>query len=174
MHALIELQMPTEANLQLHFLPAKILADEVAEVKKYFEIYSVRQNDFLENSLRGHLLLGESVQAPSGYKSVVLQDSRGAHRKLKIKGCFQDFTYWNYDRSPKQANVYKQALQALHISEVTERLFPTNASLKYYYTIDDELISTTSGITKLQKSFLFCMYRKEKVELKRTQSESIG
>ncbi|KAL9926042.1 uncharacterized protein ACN2A1_015123 isoform 3-T3 [Glossina fuscipes fuscipes] len=32
MHALIELQMPTEANLQLHFLPAKILADEVAEL----------------------------------------------------------------------------------------------------------------------------------------------
>uniref|UniRef100_A0A1B0FPE8 Uncharacterized protein n=1 Tax=Glossina morsitans morsitans TaxID=37546 RepID=A0A1B0FPE8_GLOMM len=117
MHALIELQMPTEVDLRLHFLPAKILADEEAEVKKYFEINSVRQNDFLENSLRGHSLLGESIQVPSGFKSVVLQDSRGAHRKLKIKGCFQDFTYWNYDRSPGQADVYKQALEALHISE---------------------------------------------------------
>uniref|UniRef100_A0A1A9UXI5 Uncharacterized protein n=1 Tax=Glossina austeni TaxID=7395 RepID=A0A1A9UXI5_GLOAU len=118
MHALIELQMPTEAaGLQLHFLPAKILADEAAEVKKYFDIYSATQNNFLENSLRGHSLLGESVQVPSGFKSVVLQDSRGAHRKLKVKGCFQDFTYWNYDRSPGQADVYKQALEALHISE---------------------------------------------------------
>uniref|UniRef100_A0A1A9WXJ8 Uncharacterized protein n=1 Tax=Glossina brevipalpis TaxID=37001 RepID=A0A1A9WXJ8_9MUSC len=124
MHAVIEvLQAPIEAGLQLHFLPTKILADEVTKVKNYFDIYtSSTYEGFLENSLRGHLLLGEKIQVPGGFKTVVLQESdkppSDVQRKLKIKGCFQDFIYWNYDRSTKQANLYKQAIEALRISDV--------------------------------------------------------
>ncbi|KAM7342321.1 ribonuclease H2 subunit C [Cochliomyia hominivorax] len=114
----------TEENqLKLHFLPAKIQGDGQANVEKYFDPYTRKDHGILTNALRGYPLQGEILKVPDGYKGLVLQETRKpldeeADRTLRIKGCFEDFTYWNYDKIPSLSDGYKQALKVLNLAEV--------------------------------------------------------
>ncbi|XP_075160525.1 ribonuclease H2 subunit C [Haematobia irritans] len=108
-------------NLQMHFLPAKINGDGVANVDSYFNVYTRRENGCLKNCLRGYPLEGEEKSVPSNYKGLVLQETRKpldeeADRILRVKGTFKNFTYWNYDKIPSAADGYNQALQLLDIA----------------------------------------------------------
>lgn len=54
---------------------------------------------------------------------LVLQETRKpldeeADRILRVKGTFENFTYWNYDKVPSAADGYNQALQIVDIAEV--------------------------------------------------------
>lgn len=112
-----------ENQLNLHYLPAKIQGDGQANVEKYFDPYTHKEHGFLSNALRGYPLQGEVLKVPEGYKGIVVQETRKpldeqADRTLRIKGTFEEFTYWNYDKIPSLSDGYKQALQILNLAEV--------------------------------------------------------
>lgn len=112
-----------ENQLNLHYLPAKIQGDGQANVEKYFDPYTHKEYGFLSNALRGYPLQGEVLKVPEGYKGIVVQETRKpldeqADRTLRVKGTFEEFTYWNYDKIPSLSDGYKQALQILNLTEV--------------------------------------------------------
>lgn len=117
-------QLNTESgNLKLHYLPAKIQGDGPANVEKYFDPYTRAEDGVLTNSLRGYPLQGKVLKVIDGYKGLVLQETRkpldeAADRILRIKGSFEEFTYWNYDKIPSNADGFHQALQVLDIAKV--------------------------------------------------------
>ncbi|XP_023304182.2 ribonuclease H2 subunit C [Lucilia cuprina] len=109
-------------QLNLHYLPAKIQGDGPANVEKYFNPYTHKDQGILSNALRGYPLQGEILKVPEGFKGLVVQETRKpldeeADRLLRIKGSFEEFTYWNYDKIPSVADGYKQALQILRLAE---------------------------------------------------------
>lgn len=41
-----------------------------------------------------------------------------AERILRVKGTFEEFTYWNYDKIPSASDGYTQALQIVQLADV--------------------------------------------------------
>lgn len=95
----------------------------MANVGRYFDPYSRMDQGYLSNALRGYPLQGEVLKVPESYRGLVLQETRKpldeeADRTLRIKGTFEELTYWNYDKIPSLSDGYKQALQLLNLAEV--------------------------------------------------------
>ncbi|XP_013119430.2 ribonuclease H2 subunit C [Stomoxys calcitrans] len=109
-----------KSNLNMHFLPAQIKGDGDANVDSYFNVYTRQEQGVLTNSLRGYPLQGKTKSVPTNYKALVLQETQKpldeeADRVLRIKGSFNEFTYWNYDKIPSASDGYNQAMQLLDI-----------------------------------------------------------
>lgn len=70
----------------------------------------------LSNSLRGYPLNGCKFTVPDTHEGVIFQETQRpldetADRTFKVKGVFNEFTYWNYDKIPSHDDKLKQALQ---------------------------------------------------------------
>lgn len=134
-------QLNTADNqLNLHYLPVKIQGDGHANVEKYFHPYTHKEQGVLSNALRGYPLQGEVLKVPEGYKGLVLQETRKpldeeADRTLRIKGSFEEFTYWNYDKIPSLSDGYKQALQVLKLADVVSCKFVIYLKEQFEFTI---------------------------------------
>ncbi|XP_037944780.1 uncharacterized protein LOC119680381 [Teleopsis dalmanni] len=110
-----------DQKLKIHYFPAKIDGEGETNADDYFNNYTKHEHGCLSNALRGFPLQGEVSTVPDNFKAVVLQETNkpldeDADRKLRITGCFEDFTYWNYDKIPTKADPYKQVLHILDIS----------------------------------------------------------
>lgn len=109
-------------NINIQYLPAKIESDNEANIKDYFDNYTVNENGHLTNSLRGYPLDGIKFELPPNWKGVVLQESRGVQEEncdkfIKICGTFEHFTYWNYDKVPSAADHLRQALEVSAVAD---------------------------------------------------------
>lgn len=111
---------------QLHFVPAKVNKDSAANVQEYFEQFAEEAaagSDLLSNSLRGRPINGRKMSVPEGWQGVVYVERRRplndeTDRVLQQKTTFNDFTYWNYDKTPSRNDSFAQAIQWLKISDV--------------------------------------------------------
>ncbi|XP_073847815.1 uncharacterized protein [Musca autumnalis] len=122
-------------QLGMHFLPAKIKGDGEANVERYFTAYNRKENGVLTNALRGYPLQGEMKKVPKNFKAIVLQETRKpldeeAERILRVKGTFEEFTYWNYDKIPSASDGYSQALQIVDIADVLSETISEEDVLK--------------------------------------------
>lgn len=111
---------------QLHFVPAKVNKDSAANVQDYFEQFveeTAKGSDLLSNSLRGRPINGRKIDVPEGWKGVVYVERKRplndeTDRVLQPKTTFDNFTYWNYDKTPSRNDAFAQAIQWLTISDV--------------------------------------------------------
>lgn len=68
-----------------------------------------------KNSLRGFPLDGCTFKVPDSHQGIVFQETQrpmeeNARRTFKVRGTFDEFTYWNYDKEPSENDQLKQAL----------------------------------------------------------------
>uniref|UniRef100_A0A1I8M8C6 Uncharacterized protein n=1 Tax=Musca domestica TaxID=7370 RepID=A0A1I8M8C6_MUSDO len=122
-------------QLDMHFLPANIKGNGEANVEQYFSAYTRKENGFLTNALRGYPLQGEIKKVPANITGVVLQETRKpldeeAERILRVKGTFEEFTYWNYDKIPSASDGYTQALQIVQLADVLSETISEEEVLK--------------------------------------------
>ncbi|KFM59927.1 Ribonuclease H2 subunit C, partial [Stegodyphus mimosarum] len=108
-------------SVSCHLMPCKIEYDGNANVSKFYASNIREENGVLKSSFRGHPLQGQIVQVPNGYKGVVLEEnpkfsSSEDKREFKIKGTFEKFTAWNWDKIPSHNDKLIKALQWIDIA----------------------------------------------------------
>lgn len=73
-------------------------------------------------SFRGRPLLGEEISLPSGYKGLVVQETKqplveNVDRTLHTSNLFDQLTYWNWDKVPSANDPFISALSWIDIAE---------------------------------------------------------
>lgn len=81
----------------------------------------------LKNSLRGFPLNGCKFQVPESHRGIIFQEDQrpldeNAGRTFKVRGIFNEFTYWNYDKQPSDNDKLKQALVWNNFAKVVSRI----------------------------------------------------
>lgn len=144
----------TIADDSIQYLPATIEGNGAANVEKYFNQFTVKDEDsgVYKNSFRGHPLNGGKFDVPEHYKGIVFTErnkkplsSTTARNFDSIHG-FKSFTFWNWDETLSKNDALKQAVQWTDIANVVSNLnksgffFQSTLRLFIFYSYIPKLI----------------------------------
>ncbi|KAJ1519842.1 hypothetical protein ONE63_004088 [Megalurothrips usitatus] len=108
---------------EIHFMPCSIKCDGPANVSKFFKpTANDKDPNYMKASFRGRPLNGEELTLPSGYKGVIVQETKrplveNVERTLHASSMFDKIVYWNWDKLPSANDSFISALSWIDISE---------------------------------------------------------
>lgn len=73
-------------------------------------------------SFRGRPLIGEAISLPSGFKGLVVQETKqplveNVERTMHVSNIFDELTYWNWDKTPSPNDPFISALNWIDVSK---------------------------------------------------------
>ncbi|XP_034230628.1 ribonuclease H2 subunit C [Thrips palmi] len=116
-------ETPAEDQPTVHYMPCRIKSDGPANVSSYFKPIPLESDPkYKKASFRGRPLLGKDIVMPSGYKGLVVQETKqplveNIDRTLHVSHVFDKITYWNWDKMPSANDAFISALDWIDIAE---------------------------------------------------------
>jgi len=118
-----EIMNKSENGASIQYLPCSIDFTGTSDIEERFSKFTEKDDDteILSNSIRGFPLQGKILSVPENYKGIIVESGKSGLTKqdksARVTSCFEQMTYWNYDRAPSQADAWQQALEWTKVAE---------------------------------------------------------